>query len=75
MSNNDWSSFILQYGTHYTTEVQFGGRVILEAEFTRNLVAGLKLKGIDIRLAIKDGLVGYYGQASANSSLSEQQAK
>lgn len=70
---NDWSTFIGQYGTHYITEVLFGGRAIQESEFTRTSVATLKEKGIDVGLAVKASYAGFYGEASSDVSISNQQ--
>lgn len=69
---NDWTAFISQYGTHYVTEVLFGGRAIQESEFNRNSVAKLKEKGIDVGRSVKAGFAGFYTDASVDVSVSSQ---
>lgn len=73
INSNDWNTFISQYGTHYTTEVLFGGRAIQESEFTRTSVSTLKEKGIDVGLAVKAGYAGFYGEVGVDTSISSQQ--
>lgn len=67
-TDNNWTRFFGEFGTHVAYDITFGGTAIHHYEYSHESASSLESENINIEAAAKFQYAAYYGDASFDFS-------